>query len=119
MQTTELACSLTRPNTGRRMAIRIAMMAMTTSSSTSVKALRRCINTPDVCTPTLTCVFKLLQWAFAGQLEIEILARCELIFRRDSANLAAPLAGHVHMATCASVILIANNVRRLCWRGED
>src|SRR5437660_4956266 len=74
MQMTRLACSLARPRTGSRMAIRIAMMAMTTSSSTSVKPLlnlprtltgpviiafddlvaaRRCIGTPDVCIPTL------------------------------------------------------------------
>jgi len=40
MQTVFFAASLAWAKTGNRMAARIAMMAMTTSSSISVKALR-------------------------------------------------------------------------------
>src|SRR5216117_3794503 len=42
-QITRLACSLARPNTGSSIAIKRAMMAITTSNSTSVNAQRRTV----------------------------------------------------------------------------
>jgi hypothetical protein len=53
-QLEDLALSLARAKTGKRMAARIAIMAMTTRSSMSVKPLRRdvraeMVTPPEVC----------------------------------------------------------------------